>query len=146
MIDHLEAIEKQSKNKDQGEIDLALLTDGLRAEREQGITIDVAYKYFSTPKRKFIIADAPGHIQYTRNMVTGASTADLAIILVDARNGVVEQTKRHAFIAALLGIPHMVLAVNKMDLVDYDEQVSDDIVTDFSASAANLDVHDIAFI
>jgi sulfate adenylyltransferase subunit 1 len=129
-----------------GALDLSRLTDGLRAEREQGITIDVAYRYFATARRSFILADTPGHVQYTRNMVTGASTADLAIVLVDARNGVVEQTKRHAFIAALLGIPHMVLAVNKMDLVDYDEQVFDDIVTDFSAFAANLDVHDIAFI
>jgi bifunctional enzyme CysN/CysC len=129
-----------------GSLDLSRLTDGLRAEREQGITIDVAYRYFATSLRSFILADTPGHVQYTRNMVTGASTADLAIVLVDARNGVVEQTKRHAFIAALLGIPHMVLAVNKMDLVDYDEQVFDDIVTAFSAFAANLDVHDIAFI
>jgi bifunctional enzyme CysN/CysC len=129
-----------------GSLDLSRLTDGLRAEREQGITIDVAYRYFATARRSFILADTPGHVQYTRNMVTGASTADLAIVLVDARNGVVEQTKRHAFIAALLGIPHMVLAVNKMDLVDYDEQVFDDIVTAFSAFATNLDVHDIAFI
>ena len=129
-----------------GSLDLSRLTDGLRAEREQGFTIDVAYRYFATARRSFILADTPGHVQYTRNMVTGASTADLAIVLVDARNGVVEQTKRHAFIAALLGIPHMVLAVNKMDLVDYDEQVFDDIVTVFSAFATNLDVHDIAFI
>jgi sulfate adenylyltransferase subunit 1 len=117
LIDQMEAIEKQSRNKENGEIDLALLTDGLRAEREQGITIDVAYKYFSTPKRKFIIADAPGHIQYTRNMVTGASNSDLAIILIDARQGVVEQTRRHSIIASLLKIPHIVVAVNKMDLV-----------------------------
>jgi len=129
-----------------GELDLSRLTDGLRAEREQGITIDVAYRYFATAKRSFILADTPGHVQYTRNMVTGASTADLAIVLVDARNGVVEQTKRHAFIAALLGIPHVVLAVNKMDLVDYDEQVFDRIVTDFSAFARRLDVRDVAFI
>src|ERR671933_538414 len=129
-----------------GEPDLARLTDGLRAEREQGITIDVAYRYFATARRTFILADTPGHVQYTRNMVTGASTADLAIVLVDARNGVVEQTKRHAFIASLLGIPHLVVAVNKMDLVGYDEQVFDDIVTDFSAFAARLDVHDTAFI
>jgi sulfate adenylyltransferase subunit 1 len=129
-----------------GALDLSRLTDGLRAEREQGITIDVAYRYFATARRSFILADTPGHVQYTRNMVTGASTADLAIVLVDARNGVVEQTKRHAFIAALLGIPHLVVAVNKMDLVDYDEQVFDGIVTDFSAFAAGLDVPDIAFI
>jgi sulfate adenylyltransferase subunit 1 len=129
-----------------GALDLSRLTDGLRAEREQGITIDVAYRYFATSRRSFILADTPGHVQYTRNMVTGASTADLAIVLVDARNGVVEQTKRHAFIASLLGIPHLVIAVNKMDLVDYDEQVFDDIVTDFSAFASRLDVHDIAFI
>jgi len=129
-----------------GALDLSRLTDGLRAEREQGITIDVAYRYFATAKRSFILADTPGHVQYTRNMVTGASTADLAIVLVDARNGVVEQTKRHAFIAALLGIPHVVLAVNKMDLVDYDEQVFDGIVTDFSAFARRLDVRDVAFI
>src|ERR1019366_488293 len=118
MIDQLQAIEKQSKNMEEGEIDLALLTDGLRAEREQGITIDVAYKYFSTPIRKFIIADAPGHIQYTRNMVTGASNSDLAIILIDAENGVVEQTRRHSIIAFLLGIKHIVVTVNKMDLVN----------------------------
>ena len=129
-----------------GALGLSRLTDGLRAEREQGITIDVAYRYFATAKRSFILADTPGHVQYTRNMVTGASTADLAIVLVDARNGVVEQTKRHAFIAALLGIPHVVLAVNKMDLVDYDEQVFDRIVTDFSAFARRLDVRDVAFI
>jgi bifunctional enzyme CysN/CysC len=129
-----------------GALDLSRLTDGLRAEREQGITIDVAYRYFATSRRSFILADTPGHVQYTRNMVTGASTADLAIVLVDARNGVVEQTKRHAFIAALLGIPHLVVAVNKMDLVGYDEQVFDGIVTDFSAFAAGLDVPDIAFI
>ena len=114
LIDQLDAIERQSKNKEDGEIDLALLTDGLRAEREQGITIDVAYKYFSTPNRKFIIADAPGHIQYTRNMVTGASNSDLAIILVDARHGVVEQTRRHSIIASLLNLPHIVVAINKM--------------------------------
>jgi bifunctional enzyme CysN/CysC len=129
-----------------GALDLSRLTDGLRAEREQGITIDVAYRYFATSRRSFILADTPGHVQYTRNMVTGASTADLAIVLVDARNGVVEQTKRHAFIASLLGIPHVVVAVNKMDLVDYDEQVFDGIVADFSAFAAGLDVSDIAFI
>ena len=146
MIDQLEAIEKQSKNKDQGEIDLALLTDGLRAEREQGITIDVAYKYFSTPKRKFIIADAPGHIQYTRNMVTGASTADLAIILVDARNGVVEQTRRHSIIASLLKIPHVVVAVNKMDLVNYSQDVYNNIVIDYVEVAKSLGLQDVTYI
>ena len=129
-----------------GALDLSRLTDGLRAEREQGITIDVAYRYFATAQRTFILADTPGHVQYTRNMVTGASTADLAIVLVDARNGVVEQTKRHAFIAALLGIPHLVVAVNKMDLVDYDEEVFDRIVTDFCAFARRLDVPDLVFI
>ncbi|MES2431054.1 MAG: GTP-binding protein [Bacteroidota bacterium] len=146
MIDHLEAIEKQSKNKEEGEIDLALLTDGLRAEREQGITIDVAYKYFSTPKRKFIIADAPGHIQYTRNMVTGASNSDLAIILVDARHGVIEQTRRHSIIASLLNIPHVVVAINKMDLVDYSEDVYNNIVIDYSKVAESLGLKDITYI
>jgi sulfate adenylyltransferase subunit 1 len=146
MIDQLEAIEKQSKNKEQGEIDLALLTDGLRAEREQGITIDVAYKYFSTPKRKFIIADAPGHIQYTRNMVTGASTADLAIILIDARNGVVEQTRRHSIITSLLNIPHVVVAINKMDLVDYSQDVYNNIVIDFAEVAKSLGLKDVTYI
>ena len=116
--DQLEHIEDVSERRGDGHVNLALLTDGLRAEREQGITIDVAYRYFATPRRKFIIADTPGHVQYTRNMVTGASTADLAIVLVDARKGVLEQTRRHAFIASLLGIPHLVVAVNKMDLVD----------------------------
>jgi sulfate adenylyltransferase large subunit len=129
-----------------GSLDLSRLTDGLRAEREQGITIDVAYRYFATARRRFILADTPGHVQYTRNMVTGASTADLAIVLVDARTGVIEQTKRHAFIASLLGIPHVVLAVNKMDLVDYDEDVFDRIVTDFCSFARRLDVTDVAFI
>src|SRR3954469_19861475 len=146
LIDQLEAIEKQSKNKDQGEIDLALLTDGLRAEREQGITIDVAYKYFSTPKRKFIIADAPGHIQYTRNMVTGASNADLAIILVDARNGVAEQTRRHSIIASLLKIPHVVIAINKMDLVDYSQDVYNNIMIDYAEVAKQLGLKDITYI
>ena len=117
--------------------------DGLRAEREQGITIDVAYRYFATPRRKFIIADTPGHVQYTRNMVTGASTADLAIILVDARTGVVEQTRRHAFVASLLRVPHFVIAINKMDLVGYDEGVYERIVADFGSWAARLDVHDV---
>ncbi len=146
MIDQLAAIEKQSKNKEEGEIDLALLTDGLRAEREQGITIDVAYKYFSTPKRKFIIADAPGHIQYTRNMVTGASNADLAIILIDARNGVVEQTRRHSIIASLLNIPHIVVAINKMDLVDNSQDVYNNIVIDYSDVANKLGLKDITYI
>jgi sulfate adenylyltransferase subunit 1 len=146
MIDHLEALEKQSKNKEDGEIDLALLTDGLRAEREQGITIDVAYKYFNTPKRKFIIADAPGHIQYTRNMVTGASNSDLAIILVDARHGVVEQTRRHSIIASLLNIPHVVVAVNKMDLVNNSEDVYNNIVIDYSNVAATLGLKEVMYI
>src|ERR1700710_78999 len=143
MIDQLEAIEKQSRNKEDGEIDLALLTDGLRAEREQGITIDVAYKYFSTPKRKFIIADTPGHIQYTRNMVTGASNADLAIILVDARHGVVEQTMRHSIIASLLGINHVVVAINKMDLVNYSQDVFNNIMIDYANVAKSLGLKDI---
>jgi sulfate adenylyltransferase subunit 1 len=146
MIDQLEAIEKQSRNKEDGEIDLALLTDGLRAEREQGITIDVAYKYFSTPKRKFIIADAPGHIQYTRNMVTGASNSDLAIILIDARNGVAEQTRRHSIIASLLNIPHVVVAVNKMDLVGNSQDVYNNIVIDYADVAKTLGLKDITYI
>jgi sulfate adenylyltransferase subunit 1 len=146
LIDQLEAIEKQSKNKENGEIDLALLTDGLRAEREQGITIDVAYKYFSTPKRKFIIADAPGHIQYTRNMVTGASNSELAIILIDARNGVVEQTRRHSIIASLLNIPHTIVAINKMDLVDYSQDVYNNIVIDYVEVAKSLGLKDVKYI
>ena len=146
MIDQLEAIEKQTKNREDGELDLALLTDGLRAEREQGITIDVAYKYFSTPKRKFIIADAPGHIQYTRNMVTGASNSDLAIILVDARHGVVEQTRRHSIIASLLNIPHIIVAVNKMDLVNYSQDVYNNILIDYAAVAQSLNLKDITYI
>jgi sulfate adenylyltransferase subunit 1 len=146
LIDQLAAIEKQSKNKSNGEIDLALLTDGLRAEREQGITIDVAYKYFSTPKRKFIIADAPGHIQYTRNMVTGASNSELAIILVDARNGVVEQTRRHSVIASLLNIPHIVVAINKMDLVNYSQDVYNNIVIDYQDVAKSLGLKDVKYI
>ena len=127
-------------------MNLALLTDGLRAEREQGITIDVAYRYFATPTRKFIIADTPGHIQYTRNMVTGASTADLALILVDARHGIIEQSRRHSFLASLLGVPHLVLCVNKMDLVDYDQEVFERIRLEFREFAAKLDVHDLTFI
>lgn len=146
LIDQLEAIEKQSRNKLNGEIDLALLTDGLRAEREQGITIDVAYKYFSTPKRKFIIADAPGHIQYTRNMVTGASNSQLAIILIDARNGVVEQTRRHSIIASLLNIPNIVVAINKMDLVNYSEDVYNNIVIDYEQVAKSLGLKSIKYI
>ncbi len=137
--DQLEAIEESSRKKGDENVNLALLTDGLKAEREQGITIDVAYRYFATPKRKFIIADTPGHIQYTRNMVTGASTANLAIILIDARKGVIEQTKRHSFIANLLRIQHVVVAVNKMDLVDYSQEVYDKIVTDYKAFASRLD-------
>ena len=146
MIDQLEAIGKQSKNKQDGEIDLALLTDGLRAEREQGITIDVAYKYFSTPKRKFIIADAPGHIQYTRNMVTGASNSDLIIILVDARNGVVEQTRRHSIIASLLAIPHVVVAINKMDLVANSQDVYNNIVIEYAEVAKSLGLKDVKYL
>jgi len=137
--DQLEAIEASSRKKGDENVNLALLTDGLKAEREQGITIDVAYRYFATPKRKFIIADTPGHIQYTRNMVTGASTANLAIILIDARKGVIEQTKRHSFIANLLRIQHVVVAVNKMDLVDYRQEVYDEIVADYKAFASRLD-------
>jgi len=144
--DQLQAIERTSRRRGYSQVDLALLTDGLRAEREQGITIDVAYRYFATPRRKFIIADTPGHVQYTRNMVTGSSTAELAIVLVDARKGVLEQSRRHAFIATLLGIPHLLVAVNKMDLVAYDEAVFDAIVADFKEWAARLDVHDITFI
>ncbi len=146
LIDQLAAIEKQSKNKQNGEIDLALLTDGLRAEREQGITIDVAYKYFSTPKRKFIIADAPGHIQYTRNMVTGASNSELAIILIDARNGVVEQTRRHSIIASLLNIPHIVVAINKMDLVGHSQNIYNNIVIDYAKVAESLELKDVKYI
>ena len=123
--DQLESIENSSKKMGFDYVDLSLLTDGLRSEREQGITIDVAYRYFSTPKRKFIIADSPGHVQYTRNMITGASTANLAIILIDARKGILEQTKRHTFIASLLKIPHVIVCVNKMDLVNYSEDVYD---------------------
>lgn len=144
--DQLENIEATSKRRGEATVNLALLTDGLRAEREQGITIDVAYRYFSTPKRKFIIADTPGHIQYTRNMVTGASTANLAIILVDARQGIVEQTKRHSIIASLLGIPHIALCINKMDLVNYDEAVYNKIVLEYREFATRLKTKDIHFI
>ncbi len=146
--DQLEAVRNVSgkKGSTQGHLDLALVTDGLKAEREQGITIDVAYRYFATPKRKFIIADTPGHIQYTRNMVTGASTANLAIVLVDARKGMVEQTCRHAFIASLLQIKHLVLGVNKMDLVDYRQDVFQKIKDDFEDFSSKLDIPDIRFI
>lgn len=144
--DQFEAVKEASERRGEEHINLALLTDGLRAEREQGITIDVAYRYFATPKRKFIIADTPGHIQYTRNMVTGASTAGLALILIDARKGVVEQTKRHAFIATLLKIPHLVVCVNKMDLVDYSQEVFDNIMNDFKNFSSRLDIHDVRFI
>lgn len=144
--DQMEAIERASTQKGDEHVNLALLTDGLRAEREQGITIDVAYRYFATPKRKFIIADTPGHIQYTRNMVTGASTANVAIILVDARNGVLEQTIRHGYIASLLRIPHIIVCVNKMDLVDYSEQVFSDIQDKFGELSVKLDVQDLRFV
>lgn len=144
--DQLDAVEASSKSKGFDYVDLSLLTDGLKSEREQGITIDVAYRYFATPKRKFIIADTPGHIQYTRNMVTGASTANLAIILIDARKGMLEQTHRHAFIASLLRIPHAIVCVNKMDLVDYSETVYDGIVADFNAFSSKLGINDIQYI
>lgn len=144
--DQLEAVENTSRKKGHDGLDLALFTDGLRDEREQGITIDVAYRYFTTPKRKFIIADTPGHIQYTRNMVTGASTANAAIILVDARHGVIEQTKRHAFIASLLHIPHIIVCVNKMDLVDYKEKAFEQVVDQFEEFSSKLLVRDIRFI
>ncbi|NQY11118.1 MAG: sulfate adenylyltransferase subunit CysN [Flavobacteriales bacterium] len=144
--DQYEAIKKSSEAKGEEHINLALLTDGLKDEIEQGITIDVAYRYFATPKRKFIIADTPGHIQYTRNMVTGASTANLAIILVDARHGVVEQTCRHAFIASLLKIPHVIICINKMDLVDYSQEVYDKVKTDFKNFSSKLEVTDVRFI
>ncbi len=144
--DQMEAIERASERAGAEEVNLALLTDGLRAEREQGITIDVAYRYFATPKRKFIIADTPGHVQYTRNMVTGASTANVAVILVDARHGVLEQTIRHAYIASLLRIPHLIVCVNKMDLVDFSEKVFDDILTQFKNLAGKLDIQDVRFV
>jgi len=144
--DILHTLERQSRNMPDGELDLSLLTDGLRAEREQGITIDVAYKYFNTPRRKFIIADAPGHVQYTRNMVTGASNADLAIILIDARQGVVEQTHRHSLVASLMGIPHVVAAVNKMDLVDYEEHTFYRIAADYQKLSQKLGIQQVTFI
>ena len=144
--DQLEAIENTSRKKGHNGVDLALFTDGLRDEREQGITIDVAYRYFTTPKRKFIIADTPGHVEYTRNMVTGASTANAAIILVDARHGVIEQTKRHAFIASLLQIPHIFVCVNKMDLVDYSEEKYNKVIDQFEEFSSKLLVKDVRFI
>ena len=146
LIDQLEALEKQTKNREPGDIDLALLTDGLRAEREQGITIDVAYRYFTTPKRKFIIADAPGHVQYTRNMITGASNANLIVILIDARLGVIEQTRRHSIIASLLRIPHIVVAINKMDLVEYSQDVFNNIVIDYAEVATQLGLKEVTYI
>ncbi len=144
--DQMESIEKTSVQMGNDYTNLALLTDGLRAEREQGITIDVAYRYFATPKRKFIIADTPGHIQYTRNMVTGASTADVALVLVDARHGVVEQSRRHAFLASLLRIPHLVVCVNKMDLIDYDEKAFNEVKEEFRNFAMKLEIPDLTFI
>ena len=146
LIDQLEALEKSTKNRTDGSVDLALLTDGLRAEREQGITIDVAYRYFTTTKRKFIIADAPGHVQYTRNMITGASHANLIIILIDARQGVVEQTRRHSIIASLLRIPHVVVAINKMDLVDYSQDVYNNILIEYSKVAKQLELKNVSYI
>lgn len=145
LVDQLEALEKQSKNKNSDGIDLAILTDGLRAEREQGITIDVAYRYFSTLNRKFIIADAPGHVQYTRNMITGASNSDLMIILIDARQGVIEQTRRHSIIASLLKIKHVVVTVNKMDLVNYSQEIFENIKTDYLEIAKKLNLNNIQF-
>jgi len=144
--DQLDAVERASRRRGEDQINLALITDGLKAEREQGITIDVAYRYFHTPKRKFIIADTPGHVQYTRNMVTGASTANLAIILIDARNGVVEQTLRHSYIASLLQIKHIIVTINKMDLVNYDQEVFEKIKIDYQKIAEKLDVKDIRFV
>jgi bifunctional enzyme CysN/CysC len=144
--DQLEHIEAVSKKRGTDYVDLALLTDGLRAEREQGITIDVAYRYFSTPHRDFVIADCPGHIQYTRNMITGASTADLAIVLIDARHGVVEQTRRHSLLVSLLGVPHLVICVNKMDLVEYSEDRFDEIREQFTEFASRLELRDVTFI
>jgi len=144
--DQLEAIQNSSRKNDDGTVDLAILTDGLKAEREQGITIDVAYKYFQTEKRKFIIADTPGHIQYTRNMVTGASNADLAIILVDARKGVIEQTVRHTYLVSLLALEHIVVCINKMDMVDYSQEVFDKIVADYEVLAGKLGLNNVTFI
>lgn len=146
LVDQLEALHQSNRKNDDGTIDLAILTDGLKAEREQGITIDVAYKYFQTDKRKFIIADTPGHIQYTRNMVTGASNAGLAIILIDARKGVIEQTIRHSFLVALLGLPQVVVCINKMDMADYSQQVFEKIVTDYKKLAASVGLHHVTYI
>src|SRR3954469_22264624 len=143
--DQLEHVEETSRRRGDGYVNLALLTDGLRAEREQGITIDVAYRYFATPRRRFVVADTPGHVQYTRNMVTGASNADVAVILLDARKGVIEQSRRHSLIASLVGVRHLVACVNKMDLVDHDEAVFESVVADFRAFAAKLDIPDITF-
>ena len=144
--DQLDALRRTSFLRGDDDVNLALLTDGLRAEREQGITIDVAYRYFATPKRRFILADTPGHIQYTRNMVTGASTADVALILIDARKGVLQQSRRHALIASLLRVPHILVAVNKMDLVDFDQAVYDEICRDFADFATKLEIGDLTFI
>jgi sulfate adenylyltransferase subunit 1 len=144
--DQVAQIEATSTKRGLDHVDLSLFTDGLKDEREQGITIDVAYRYFATPKRKFIIADTPGHVQYTRNMVTGASTANLALILVDARKGVIEQTKRHTFIASLLQIPHVFVCINKMDLVDYSQEAYDKVVKEYTDFAAKLNVQDVRFI
>src|SRR4051812_36975123 len=144
--DQLEHVEESSRRRGDGYVNLALLTDGLRAEREQGITIDVAHRYFATPKRRFVIADTPGHVQYTRNMVTGASNSDVAVILIDARNGVVEQTRRHAYIASLVGVHHLVACVNKMDLVDFDESVFDEVADGFAELAGKLDIPDTTLI
>ncbi len=143
--DQLEVLEKHSKNKNEDGVDLALLTDGLRAEREQGITIDVAYRYFSTAKRKFIIADAPGHVQYTRNMITGASNSDLMVILIDARKGVIEQTRRHSIIASLLQLKKVAVAINKMDMVDYSEEVFENIKSEYGKIAENLGLNDVSY-
>tara|TARA_B100000508_G_scaffold141091_1_gene146335 strand:+ start:71616 stop:72872 length:1257 start_codon:yes stop_codon:yes gene_type:complete len=144
--DQLDSVEKTSQKKGHDGVDLALFTDGLRDEREQGITIDVAYRYFTTPKRKFIIADTPGHVQYTRNMVTGASTANAALLLIDARHGVIEQTKRHSYIASLLQIPHVIVCINKMDLVDYSEEKFNEIVEDYEALASKMMIKDVQFV
>ncbi len=146
LVDQLETLQQQSKNVAEGEIDLALLTDGLRAEREQGITIDVAYKYFTTPNRKFIIADTPGHIQYTRNMITGASTADAMVILIDARNGIIEQTKRHSYIAAALNIEYVIVAINKMDLMNYSKERYKEIVTEYEQIKSTLKLENVRYI
>src|SRR6201986_5586529 len=146
MDDQWASVERTSKDRGHEYTDLSLVTDGLRAQREQGITIDVAYRYFATPTRKFVIADTPGHIQYTRNMVTGASTANLALLLIDARKGVLEQTRRHALLSSMLGVPHLVLCVNKMDLVDYDQRIYDEIREEFTSFAAKLDISDLSFV